>query len=123
MAAAGAGARKRPAAKKAAPKLPTAPPPVEPVEFDLDAKRAARKEAAGDPFTFRFAGEVYQIPPAKQWPLQAVEAFSLGQMRTAMQALLGPDQWARFGEAQADLGDLTDLFQAMSAWQGLTAGE
>lgn len=110
------------AKKAAAPRTAPAAPAVPEGAFDLDAARAARAEAAGDPFVFVFGGEVWTLPPSREWPLEATDALAAGHIGPAMRVLLG-DQWAEFAKQGARVGDLTDLFQGLSAWQGLTPGE
>lgn len=102
----------------------TAPKPAAVPEgaFDLDASRAARREAAQEPFRFVFGGQPFTLPPSKEWPLVATDALSDGHVGVAMKELLG-DQWDAFAAMGATVGDLTDLFGAVSAWQGLTPGE
>lgn len=102
---------------------PTArkPQPV-PGAFDLDAARAARREAVGESFPFTFGGVGFTLPPSKEWPLEATDLLADGQIGGAMKVLLG-DQWATFSAQGATVGDLKDLFSALSAWTGLTPGE
>ena len=106
-------ARKPAAAKK--------PEPV-PGAFDLDAARAARREAAGESFAFTFGGGNFTLPPTREWPVQATDLLAVGQVGPAMKVLLG-DQWPEFAALGATVGDLTDLFSALSAWGGLKPGE
>lgn len=71
---------------------------------------------------FQLGGKVFTLPPAKQWELTATDLMATGQIGPAMKVLLG-DQWPEFAAQGATVGDLTDLFRAVSAWQGLTPGE
>lgn len=98
------------------------PQPV-PGAFDLDAARAARREAVGEPFPFTFGGENFTLPPSKEWPLEATDFLADGHIGPAMKVLLGDRQWATFSALGATVGDLKDLFSALSNWTGLTPGE
>lgn len=87
--------------------------------FDLDAGRAARAEAAGAPFPFRFAGTDYTIPAPKQWPLDVTDLLAENKVAAALRALLGDDDYDRFTGAGATLADVEALFGAVGRWQGL----
>lgn len=106
-------ARKPAAARKPAP-VPGA--------FDLDAARAARREAVGEPFPFTFGGDNFSLPPSREWPIEATDLIAEGQIGRAMKVLLA-DQWLTFSALGATVGDLRDLFSALSSWTGLTPGE
>lgn len=95
---------------------------ADPGVFDLDAARAARREAVGASFPFTFGGTAFTLPPAKEWPVEATDMLAVGQIGPALKLLMG-DQWSVFSSLGATVGDLTDLFKALSAWQGLTPGE
>ena len=90
--------------------------------FDLDKASAAAAEAAGDPFTFTWAGESFTVPPAKQWTVAIVAPAAAGQIIETMELLLG-DQWEAFRKGEPTLATIEALFQAVAADQGLTPGE
>lgn len=87
--------------------------------LDLDARRAARREAASEPVSFTFGGETFDLPvemPVAAIELVAgvdVEALSdeqaVGLIVPILRALLGPEQWARFSTHSPTLEDVSDL--------------
>lgn len=82
---------------------------------DLDARKAARLEAAG-PRTVRFGGEDWKFK--SELPMQVVADFTAGDMEAAFGKLLtDPDRAANFLAA----GDLSqqDLAELMRAVYGL----
>ncbi len=88
--------------------------------FDLTAARAARKEKQGNLFTFSWDGVEYTAPPSRDWPVEAVTLMSSGAIDRALQLILGGEVW----EALEGLtvGDVEALFNALSAHEGLSAG-
>lgn len=88
--------------------------------FDLDAERAARVEAMGEPFTFVSHGATYTMPSPKQWPVQVTGMLSDGDLPGALRLLLGPDQADAFlNGGPITMGDLEALFGAVAKWSGL----
>ena len=88
--------------------------------FDLDAARAARTEALGEPFTFTSYGQTFTAPSPKQWPIQVTAALSNGDLTGALEMLLGPDQSAAFLAAgPVTMGDIEALFTAIAKWAGV----
>jgi hypothetical protein len=77
------------------------------------AKTAAKAEALGEHITFDFDGETYEITPASEWDLDALEAFENDKVVTCVRLILGPDQWMRFRAAHKTVGDLNRMFAAV----------
>lgn len=102
-------ARRTPAAKKQAPQRTV---------FDVDAARAARAEAAAEPFLFSLGGQEFEIPPAAEWPIMAVQLMAEGKLQEAMEELLGPVQSVAFRQVGARIADVTAVMEAVSSWQG-----
>ena len=65
-------------------------PYLTPKVCDLDALDA---DEQGQPFTFRFGGEEYVLPPRVD--LRAVWAFERNRLDAGLRILLGPDQYGR----------------------------
>lgn len=86
--------------------------------LDLDANRAARIEAAGDPFPFLFKGERFTIPPAKAWPITVGDDLSAGHLQKALKSLLGKKDYKRFMACGPSYSDLEVLFEGIAKWQG-----
>lgn len=100
-------------------KPPAAANPVSDV-FDLDAARAAAREAIGESFRFRFGGQTFTVPPSKEWPLSVTDCLSRGDIVGAMRLLLGDDQWPTFDLHTPTLGDVERLLTAVAADAGVT---
>jgi hypothetical protein len=81
--------------------------------FDLDAARAARREAAGIGFKFKFGGKNYTCLPAKEWPITVMAYLSEGNMVSALEAILGEDQMEKFMAMKPTSGDVEDLMNAI----------
>ena len=86
--------------------------------FDLDAARAQRREAAGEPATFTFGGEQYHVPPSSEWPLGVRDLLVGGDLQGAMRELLN-GQWERFHAAGPTMGDVGDLHDWISESNGM----
>lgn len=132
--------RRRPAAPAAAP-----PAPATPGVIDLDAMRAARREAAGASIVVGFGGQEFHLPV--ELPLDAIEPLAdlaelqdqpddateqeqvaqLRQVRGAMEAslsaLFGPDEWPRFRDLRPTLEDMLALWESLFLQYGTSLGE
>lgn len=91
--------------------------------YDLDALRAARAEAAGDPPTVTLAGETFTLPVEMPWAVvEALAHDTAAAFRDAALALLGGSQYRRaceLGVSRDDMGALVimasqDLYVAGS---------
>ena len=93
--------------------------------FDLDAARAARREASGEGFKFKWGKKAYECPPAKEWPMTVTGLLSEGNLLDAMEQILGPKQFTAFMKNEPSMGDLEDLMSALAKFSGVgsTAGE
>lgn len=93
-------------------------------DFDLDAAAAARREAAGEPFTFTYGGRKFTCLPAREWPI-AVTALLGTDMPEAVKLILGGGADAdAFMALNPTMGDIEDLLAALSSWSGIgTLGE
>lgn len=89
--------------------------------YDLDALRAVRAEAAGEPPTVLLAGDTYTLPVEMPWAVvEALAHDTADAFRAAALALLGDEQyqWAcAVGVSRDDMGALVvmaaqDLYQA-----------
>ncbi|GAB1641770.1 hypothetical protein [Krasilnikovia sp. MM14-A1259] len=71
---------------------------------------AARAEAIGAPIKFAYDGELYEIPPSKDWDLDVLEAIDEGRITTAVRLIVGDEQWSVFRSTRRTVGDLNDFF-------------
>lgn len=77
--------------------------------------RAVKAEALGHGVTFEFDGETYEILPASEWDLDAIEAFEAQKAATGVRLILGDKQYKRFKSKPRKVADLTRLFEVMQA--------
>jgi len=86
--------------------------------FDLDAVRAARQEALGEPPMFIFGGQKFVCPVE----LPAEFVYLVHDGKAAMRCLLGAD-FDDFWAHQPSKGDLNDLVAWLTGRYGLNPGE
>ena len=90
--------------------------------FDLDAARAARREAAGEGFRFKWGKKVYECPPAKEWPMTVTALLSEGELNGALESILGSKQYESFMKNEPSMGDVEDLMGALAKFSGIGDG-
>lgn len=102
-------------------------------KIDLDAARAARREAATEPIIVTLEGDDFVMPA--EMPFEVVE--KLGPLRDAgdnapeaagalldlFKALIGDDNFTRFMGHKPSLDDLKALLEGVLAEYGVTLGE
>ena len=87
--------------------------------FDLDAAAAARREAAGEPFTFTFHGSKFTCLPAREWPITVTTKLA-EDMPGAVRLILGGGPEADdFMSLNPTMGDIEDLLAALASYSGL----
>lgn len=88
--------------------------------FDLDA---VGNEADESPFTFRFGGQLFELPASPD--MVAFAALAEGKLYSGLQAMLGPDQWEKMVGTKAtfNLDKLTALMEQYTAHIGLSLGK
>jgi hypothetical protein len=84
--------------------------------FDLDAFIA---ESEGEPFTFVFGGDTYEMAP--RMDIRAIAAMSAGRLDDALSMLLGAEQWERLQKVDAvfDSAAMSALFGKYAEHSGL----
>lgn len=98
-------------------------------KIDLDAARAARREArGGDPIELVVGGQTFTLPD--EMPLAALEAFALamgGQPAALIDGLghlIGEENAATIrAQYELSLDDLLVIFEGASEAYGMTQGE
>ncbi len=87
-----------------------------------NTKKVVENEALESEVSFEYDGVQYTVPPAKKWPLDAVEAQEDGKMLGFLKALLGADQYSTLRKTTTTLADLdtfiTALFEALDVDAG-----
>jgi len=56
--------------------------------YDLDAAKAAQREALGEPFVFSFRGAKFALPPSSEWPVEVSAMLAEGNVQKAVFTLL-----------------------------------
>jgi hypothetical protein len=87
--------------------------------IDLDARRAQRAEAAGEPIDVRLGGDVFTFPTVREWPVDLADVLSRGDLMGGLRLLLPPDDFDRFMGHRPTLGDLSDLFDGLGKASGV----
>ena len=72
--------------------------------FDLDAARAARREAQGVGFKFMWGKKAYECPPAKEWPMAVTGLLSEGKLMEAVEGNPWPEAVRNLHEGQSKHG-------------------
>lgn len=87
--------------------------------FDLDA---LEHEANGEPFTFRFGGEVYSLPASPD--LRAIASLEAQRLDDALLRLLGEEQYGRLMASPAtfDAPTFETLLEAYREHLGVAPG-
>lgn len=91
--------------------------------FDADAARAARREAAGEPFTFQWEGAEFVLPSPREWPIEVISLLGQPDLPGALSMLLGDEQYQRFMLGHPTLADIEGIMNAVAAWSGVTPPE
>lgn len=85
--------------------------------FDLDAARAARREANGEHgFAFIWNGVEYQAPASKDWPVEAVSKISDGELVDSLRLILTDKVYDQLDGLT--IGDVEALLDAMATHEG-----
>jgi hypothetical protein len=84
---------------------------------------AVSREATGKPWEFEFDGERYELP--NDFDMRAASMLTDGDMRGALEMLLGTDQWHRLNASPKVFGirALGELLQAWCRDIGVDLGE
>lgn len=86
------------------------------MRIDLDAAKAARREARGEGPTVVFGGKDFQLAP--EVPFEATEHLAAGRVIDAVHLLLG-DSHDEFMAFKPSVEDLMTLFEQMTTAYGL----
>lgn len=78
-----------------------------------DITSAMKAEALGLAVSFEYDGETYEIMPASEWDLDAIEAFEAQKASTGIRLILGAEQYKRFKRKRRKVSDLSALFEVM----------
>ena len=78
--------------------------------IDLDARRAARAEQAGEAPSVVFGGVTFQMPP--EMPIEFLELLAGGKVAAALRTLFGPktDEFLAGSPSMADVTALAEVY-------------
>lgn len=79
----------------------------------MATKRTLKAEELAASVTFEFEGEVYTVPPAKEWDIDVVEAQEDGKVLAAIRLLLGDEQYGNFRKKHKKMAELEKFVIAM----------
>jgi hypothetical protein len=90
--------------------------------FDLDAV-AAEAAGTGEPFTFTFGGDQYELPA--RFDVRVIALIGKGDVYDALRTLLGKDQTDRLMASDAVFNDkvFAALIEAYAEHQNVSTGE
>lgn len=83
------------------------------------AQNTAKNEALNESISFEYDGHEYEVPPAREWDLDVLEAYEGGMIATCVRAVLGEEQYAIFRSKKRTVGDLNDLFEEVQKALGV----
>lgn len=77
--------------------------------------KAIKTEAEDLPIKCNYDGESYELPAAKFWPLEALEAQEENRVVGMLRSLLGEDQYKKFRSKPRVLQDIADFMDVVNA--------
>lgn len=86
-------------------------------------KKTLESEALDKNVMFEFRSASYTIPPAKQWPLDVIEAQEEGKVVGFIKALLGDSQYKTLRKSATTIGDLDEFVGVMFESMDLDPGK
>lgn len=91
------------------------------MRLDIDAARAARLEAEGEPHELVFAGETYTVPA--EAPFRFVHYLARGQTGPCLASVFGEDGWTTIAKqaSREDVAEIVD--QLLAVWGMGDTGE
>jgi hypothetical protein len=89
------------------------------VSIDLDARRAQRAEATGEPTKVVLGGEHFLFPVVTEWPVEIIDVLSRGELLAGLRLLLDAEDYERFVAQKPTMGDLTALFEELAKTAGV----
>lgn len=90
-------------------------------ELNLDAAKAARMEAMGEPKVLVFGGETFELPP--ELLLEHADIFVAGDPKSIITALVGEARIERFMEHKPSLEDVKVLAEGLKGLYGIEVPE
>lgn len=85
----------------------------------MATQNSAKAEALDLKISFDFDGHTYEVPPARDWDLDVLEAYEGGMIATTVRAVLGEEQYQIFRSVKRTVGDLNDLFEEIQKALGV----
>lgn len=84
---------------------------------------AVENEAVNNGINFTYEGIDFSVPPAKLWPLEAIEAQERSQLLSFLREVLGAEGYTNLRKVAKTLGDINDFSEAMYGAMDLDAGK
>lgn len=88
--------------------------------YDATAAAAARREADGERFVFRWDGQEFTVPKPDDWPAEALDRLAQGRVFGGFAMILGDEQAAALkGLAPVTNGDVQGILGAAGDHYGV----
>lgn len=78
-------------------------------------KKTVEAEVNNTETTFEYKNGSFTVPPARKWPLEAIEAQEEGKITGFLKGLLGADQYAALRKEARTLEDLDEFVGVLFA--------
>lgn len=75
-------------------------------------------KATDSPVVVSYKGAQYKVPPADDWPSDALEMMFTGNLPGAMRLICGEDVYVKFNKKHPRLGDLKEFMEKMGEQAG-----
>lgn len=96
---------------------------VTPEDLDVDAAKAARREAQGKNPIFTFGGETFTLPIELPFSIMLeVEELGDAPPSLVLRGLLEEEQWEKFKALKPTMDDIEVLFKWIDEVYGMTVG-
>lgn len=78
-----------------------------------------KEEIQDKPLLCSFDGETYKVPPTNKWDIEVLESFESEKIISAVRALVGPAQWAKFKSKTRTVEDLNAFVEVLTKATGI----
>jgi hypothetical protein len=92
--------------------------------YNVNAARAQRLEATGERWEFELDGETFSLPTElSRAVVRELAALDPSDLDGLLAAMLGPEQFQRFGAHHTSVQDIQALLEAYGKDTGMALGE
>jgi hypothetical protein len=90
--------------------------------YDLDAAKAAQREALGEPLIFSSGGQKFLVPPSAEWPVHVSALLAEGNIQGAVKDILDvgePGTAERFLATRPTMGHVNLIIEEAARRENL----